>query len=258
MTRSRIAMLFAVALATVGLPATARVQTNTRAQVLPREVLDAVPSAHTIQSVGQLVVGVNLTAPDVGGSQAMQQTYFSVHGAGAAQTSVLMDGLIVNGLQGDGAIQSYGNDAGNQEMVYQTGGGTVDSPTGGLKISMVPKEGGNEFHGSLFAGYESSSLQSNNLSPFLRSHGVQAVDRIGKYRDINATFGGRIIKDKLWFFTSTRLFTVSSPVSNTFYVPQGSTYANCLSGATRCDQGVNNETINSGLVRLTWQVTPRN
>jgi hypothetical protein len=114
------------------------VQTNTKAQVLSREVLDAVPTAHTIQSVGQLVVGVTLTAPDVGGSQAMlQQTYFTVHGLGAAQTAVLMDGMIINGLQGDGAIQSYLNDAGNQEIVYQTGGGNVDSPTGGVKINLV-------------------------------------------------------------------------------------------------------------------------
>jgi hypothetical protein len=133
------------------------IQNNQKIQILPRDVLDTVPTAHTIQSVGQLIVGVTLSSPDVAGSRAMQQTYFSVHGAGAAQTTVLMDGMIINGLQGDGAIQSYGNDAGNQEMVYQTGGGTVDSPTGGLKISMVPKEGGNELHGSLFAGYESSS-----------------------------------------------------------------------------------------------------
>src|SRR5262249_38750704 len=77
------------------------IQSNSHAQVLPREVLDAVPTAHTIQGVGQLVVGVTLTAPDVGGSQAMQQTYFTVHGLGAAQTSLMMDGMIINGLQGD-------------------------------------------------------------------------------------------------------------------------------------------------------------
>jgi hypothetical protein len=47
------------------------VQSNAKAQVLPRDVLDAVPNAHTIQSVGQLIVGVSLTAPDVGGSQAI-------------------------------------------------------------------------------------------------------------------------------------------------------------------------------------------
>ncbi|PYS36828.1 MAG: hypothetical protein DMG14_23395, partial [Acidobacteria bacterium] len=55
--------------------------TNFKAQVLPRDTLDSVPTAHTIQSVGQLVVGVQLNLPDVGGSQAMQQTYFSVHGS---------------------------------------------------------------------------------------------------------------------------------------------------------------------------------
>ena len=149
------------------------VQSNSKAQVLSREVLDAVPTAHTIQGVGQLVVGVTLTAPDVGGSQAMQQTYFTVHGLGAAQTSLMMDGMIINGLQGDGAIQTYTNDAGNQEMVYQTGGGTVDSPTGGVKINMIPKEGGNRFSGSLFQGYESSKMQSDNLTPFLAANGVK-------------------------------------------------------------------------------------
>ena len=115
------------------------VQTNTRAAVLSRDILDAVPNSHTLQSVGQLVVGVTLTAPDVGGSQAMQQTYFSVHGAGAAQTAVLMDGMIINGLQGDGAIQSYMNDAGSQEMVYQTGGGAADSTSGGVRINLIPE-----------------------------------------------------------------------------------------------------------------------
>src|SRR5205814_7516866 len=149
------------------------VQSNAKAQVLSRDVLDAVPSAHTIQSVGQLVVGVSLTAPDVGGSQAMQQTYFTVHGLGAAQTTVMIDGMIVNGLQGDGAIQSYLNEGANQEMVYQTGGGTVDSPTGGVKINLVPKEGGNRFSGSLFEGYESSKIQSDNLTSALAAAGVK-------------------------------------------------------------------------------------
>src|SRR5213594_818689 len=179
-------------------------QTNFKAQVLPRDVLDDVPTAHTIQSVGQLVLGTQLSSPDVGGSQAMQQTYFTVHGAGVSQTSVLMDGMIINGLQGDGGIQSYLNDAGNEQMVYQTGGGTADSATGGLKLNMVPKEGGNQLHGSFFGGYESSRLQSSNLSPFLASHGVRVVDKMGTYRDIDVTLGGPIKKDKLWFFGSGR------------------------------------------------------
>jgi hypothetical protein len=237
------------------------VQSNTRAAVLSRDVLDAVPNAHTLQSVGQLVVGVTLTAPDVGGSQAMQQTYFTVHGAGAAQTAVLMDGMIINGLQGDGAIQSYMNDAGSQEMVYQTGGGAADSTSGGVRINLIPKEGGNTLHGSLFAGIERSGGfpgQSDNLSSFLASSGVRTLDKIGLYRDIDGTLGGPIAKDKLWYFTSARLFTVNKPISNTFHIPAGQTYAACLSAAIACEQGVDNQKINSVLGRATWQVSPRN
>src|SRR3954462_14481473 len=240
------------------------VQSNTKAQVLPRDVLDAVPTAHTIQGVGQLVVGVPLTAPDVGGSQAMQQTYFTVHGLGAAQTSLMMDGMIINGLQGDGAIQTYTNDAGNQEMVYQTGGGTVDSPTGGVKINMIPREGGNRFSGSLFQGYESSKIQSDNLSSFLAANGVKSVDKIGTYNDTNFTMGGPIKKDSVWFFGSGRFFIVNKPIANT-YVSDGTragiiACANALAGrgGTLCPQGVDPQHQYSALARVTWQMSPRN
>jgi hypothetical protein len=240
------------------------VQSNSKAQVLSRDMLDAVPTSHTIQGVGQLVVGVTLTAPDVGGSQAMQQTYFTVHGLGAAQTSLMMDGMIINGLQGDGAIQTYTNDAGNQEMVYQTGGGTVDSPTGGVKINMIPREGGNRFSGSLFQGYESSKIQSDNLTSFLAANGVKTVDKIGTYNDTNFTMGGPIKKDSVWFFGSGRFFIVNKPIANT-YVSDGTragiiACANALAGrgGALCPQGVDPQHQYSGLARITWQMSPRN
>ena len=71
----------------------------------------AVPTAGTIQGLGQLVVGVTLNVPDVGGSRAMQQTYFAVRGQGGAQTVVLVDGMMTNGMMGDGAVQAYHNES---------------------------------------------------------------------------------------------------------------------------------------------------
>jgi hypothetical protein len=241
------------------------VQNNLRAQVLSRDVLDDVPNAHTIQSVGQLIPGVSLTAPDVGGSQAMQQTYFSVHGSAAAGTSVLMDGMIINGLQLDGAVQSYLNDAGSQEMVYTTGGGGSDSPTGGVRMNLVPREGGNSFSGSLFLGVE--NWQSDNFSQDLKNSGVTSVDQIGTYHDVDLTEGGPIKRDRLWFFGSGRLFTVNKPIASTFVSDPSlvgnpnASFANlaaCRSLATSCAQGVDDQTINSGLAHLTLQVSPRN
>jgi hypothetical protein len=241
------------------------VQNNVRAQVLPRDVLDAVPNAHTIQSVGQLIPGISLTAPDVGGSQAMQQTYFSVHGSGAAGTSVLMDGMIINGLQLDGAVQSYLNDAGSQEMVYQTGGGSGDSPTGGVRMNLVPKEGGNTFSGSLFVGVE--NWQSDNFTSALKAAGVTSVDKIGTYHDVDLTEGGPIKRNRLWFFGSGRMFTVNKPIAST-YVSDASLIGNpnasfaslaaCRSLAVSCAQGVDDQTVNSGLGRVTLQIGSSN
>ena len=102
-------------------------------QVLNREAIDAIPTGRTIQGMGQLVVGVNLSLPDTGGSRGMQQTYMSTHGMTAANTTVLVDGMIVNGLQADGEVQSYFNDAMNQEVSYQTSGIGAETSAGGVR-----------------------------------------------------------------------------------------------------------------------------
>jgi len=103
------------------------VQTTVHTQVLARDTLDALPTGRTIQGLGQLVVGVALSIPDVGGTRAMQQTYMSTHGMTAANNTVLVDGMMVNGLQADGAVQSYFNDAMSTEVSYQTSGIGADT-----------------------------------------------------------------------------------------------------------------------------------
>ncbi len=96
------------------------VTTAAHTATLDREAIDVIPTGRSIQGMAQLVVGINLNLPDTGGARAMQQTYMSTHGMTTANTTVLVDGMMVNGLQGDGAIQSYFNDAMNQEVSYQT------------------------------------------------------------------------------------------------------------------------------------------
>jgi hypothetical protein len=247
------------------------VQSNVKSQVLSRDVLDAVPNAHTIQSVGQLIPGVTLTSPDVAGSAQMQQTYFSVHGSGASGTSLTIDGMIINGLQGDGAIQTYMNDSGAQEMVYRTGGGGGDQQSGGLLINVVPREGGNKFSGSFNFGWE--KWQSDNFTQELKNLGVTSVDKLGTYHDLDATEGGPVKKDRLWFFASGRLSKEDKPVANTtnsaangiesVLTDAGASFnalLACRAAAASggCPQGTSPEVINSGLARLTLQLNSKN
>ncbi len=238
------------------------VQTNQTTQVMSRSVLDSVPSAKTIQSLGQLVVGVTLSSPDVGGSRAMQQAYFAVHGVGASGAIVTVDGLLTNGNMADGAVMAYHNEAMIQEAVYQTAGGTAETMTGGITMNLVPKDGGNRFQGGLKYGKSPSSWQGNNLTPELQALGVTATDKISNFYEFNIEEGGPIMKDKLWFFGAFRNAHYDKPIANSFVLPAGvpvpPAFASCLANSGSCEQGISDEKMSNPVLRVTWQVSPKN
>jgi hypothetical protein len=239
------------------------VQSNVKQQVLSRDVLDAVPTAKTIQGLGQLVVGVTLNSPDVGGSRAMQQTYFAIRGQGGAQTVVLVDGLMTNGLMGDGAVQAYHNEAMTQEAVYQTAGGSAETLTGGVNMNLVPKDGGNQWRGGFKFAKSPSSWQGDNLTDDLKALGVAGVDAISNFYEWNVEQGGPIIENKLWFFGAFRKARYDKPIANTFVPPAGTTsvpafFRSCISSPGSCEQGVSDEKMDNPVVRITWQMSERN
>lgn len=221
------------------------VQTAVHSTVLNREAVDAIPTGRTIQGMGQLIVGISLSLPDTGGARAMQQTYMSTHGMTTANTTVMVDGMIVNGLQSDGAVQSYFNDAMNQEVAYQTSGIGAETSGGGVRLNMIPREGGNTFSGDFKSAYRPDAFQSDGTSARLESLGVvpNNGNNIQKILDMTFSQGGPIKKDKLWFFGSARYFSVNNYIPNTFF-KDGS-------------RGVDDQFIKSGMLRATWQIAPK-
>ena len=159
--------------------------------------------------------------PDVGGSRAMQQTYFFVRGTGSAQTVVMVDGLMTNGLMGDGAVNAYHNEAMTQEAVYMTSGGNAETMTAGVNLNLVPKDGGNRFTGGFKYAKSPSSWQGDNLTDELKSYDVRSVDRVSNFQEMNAELGGPILKDKLWFFGAYRRAYYDKFVPNTYDLPAG-------------------------------------
>ncbi len=220
------------------------VSTAAHTQVLDRETIDALPTGRTIQGMGQLVVGINLNLPDTGGARAMQQTYMSTHGMSTANTSVLVDGMMVNGLQGDGAVQSYFNDAMNAEVSYQTSAIGAETSSGGVRLNMIPREGGNRWSGDFKMARRPGTWQSSNLTDRHQARGLTAGNAIDRIIDYTFALGGPIKKDKLWVFGTTRYYSVNNFIANTFF-DDGS-------------QGIDDQSILSGMARLTWQVSPRN
>ena len=220
------------------------VQSTTKSEILPRDVLDSVPTGRTVQGIAQLVSGVKMDQPDVGGTHAMQQTYISGHGMAASQTTVRLDGMMLNSMCGDGQVQFYQNTAIAEEMVYQTTGANADVSGAGISVNIIPKRGGNNFNGSVLTMGAIGTWQSDNLTQDLISRGLKATDKIDHNYDVEGGQGGRLIRDKLWFFGSGRRISVNSPIADTFY-KDGT-------------QGVDDQYQQSAQLRLTWQISPRN
>jgi hypothetical protein len=90
----------------------------------------------------------------------------------------------------------------NQEVSYQTSAVSAEVSGGGVRVNMIPREGGNSFNGSLFANFSNASLQTSNLSDDLKRAGLTSTDKIDKLWDSNFSQGGRLVRDKVWFFGS--------------------------------------------------------
>ncbi|PYS34075.1 MAG: hypothetical protein DMG14_30320, partial [Acidobacteria bacterium] len=120
-------------------------------QVLPLQLINTVPmGGRNIQSIGAVLTGITQSLPDVGGAQGMQQTYMAVHGNDPRNNSIQVDGMSLNGIEGDGAIQQYYNPMMFSEMSYQTGAVSAETSAGGVRVNMIPRDGGNSFKGDLF------------------------------------------------------------------------------------------------------------
>jgi len=193
------------------------VQGSVAQSVMNRKVLDTIPSGRDVFAIGELIPGVTTGTPDVGGSQGMQQPVFQVHGSSQRDMVYQQDGMAINNNFGTGNQTGYYyNDGAIQEVSYQTSALPAEVSIGGVRINMLSKTGGNEFHGAVFTTAASESMQSDNQSQELIAKGLVANNSLKRVYDVNLSLGGPIMRDRLWFFTSFRRWSADRYVANTF------------------------------------------
>ena len=219
------------------------VQSTTKAQALDRELLDAIPTGRTAQSYAQLIPGVTNAEPDVGGAHAMSQVGMNLRGNGGKETTVMLDGIQLNGMCGDGSTQAYTNTQSYEEMVFQTSGAGADVSAPGVRQNMVPRQGGNSFSGSFNGTYSHPSWQGHNVDEDLLQRGLVVGNRLNGLSNVEGGAGGKLIQDRFWWFAAARRTTADEKVADTFY-PDGS-------------QGINEQYVKNLSLRLTYQVTKR-
>ena len=237
------------------------IQTTARRQVLTRDALDSIPTSRNFQQIGSLIPGVKMNTPDVGSANSMNMTTLSVHGVVAKETTYLVDGMDMRSMSSDGTVQYYPNNAMTQEFNYQTSAIGAETAGGGIRLNMIPQEGGNAYHGAFYAGGSPKAWIGDNINgnPKFQALNYTSGDGADKIYEANASGGGPIKRDRLWFYTSYRHQVVNQVVGDTQYPTGPVTRDNWWNpGTFNGAPGISDQYIKNASLRLTAQLSPRN
>jgi hypothetical protein len=217
---------------------TVDVSNNTAQFVVDRDILDSIPTPIRNTPARALLLPGTTVTPFVLGQYNM-----SVHGSSTADMVIAVDGMRVANLCGSGQYSGfYMNDAAIEEVTFTTGAESAEMQVGGLRINSTPKDGGNTFSGTLFAYGAGSGLQGDNRTDAQKASISQPG--IAYLWQINPSFGGPIMRNKLWFY-----FTYKYEDNKTYVA--SSTFAD---GSRAFRQSMGNY---SGIGRVTWAATQR-
>jgi hypothetical protein len=236
------------------------IKSSRREQVVNRELLTAIPSARTYQTMVALAPGVTTTGgQDVGGLNSPATRAFGIHGGPATEGRVMVDGMNSGGARGGAGVSNYQVDVANaQELTYTLSGGLGEAETGGPIMNVVPKTGGNTFSGTFFFSGANSRLQGSNLTPELYDAGLKDPNELIKAWDANGAVGGPIFKNRLWFYVSTKYQGTRAYVSGMYYNKNAGNPDAWLYEPDFTRRAIYDGTWINVPIRLTFQATPRN
>jgi len=134
----------------------------------------------------------------LGQTAGVNQKYIRIQvmGSTSFDNNFLIDGMdttdAYNGIPSFGSLSLEAV----EEVAFHTAGFEAEygRATGGV-VNLITKSGGNRFRGSVDYRYSDSDLQTSgeHLDP---------DEATAKFSDWNASFGGPVIRDRLWFFTA--------------------------------------------------------
>ncbi|MEM7587208.1 MAG: TonB-dependent receptor [Acidobacteriota bacterium] len=170
-------------------------ETTTSASTYTQQMIENLPLARNIEAGVNLSPGVQDSGPAGGGGR---RNNISISGAQSFESLYLLNGVIINeNLRGQ-ASPLFIEDA-LEETTTSVSGISAEFGrfTGGV-VEVVTKSGGNEISGSLRDNFTNETWAET--TPIEESQNDENVEVF------EATLGGFILKDRLWYFLSGRQF----------------------------------------------------
>lgn len=233
--------------------------------IVSSAVLESLPIGKSAADYPSLLPGAVAAAgnQDVGGLQGEQAQGFRIHGSASGDYALMRDGMYYGTMHSGGTNQmTSSNPTATQEMQIESSGYAAEDWNLGGHVNIIPKNGGNDLHGSFQADFGTKGLESANVTPRLQALGVTTPSSIRSLYEVAGGVGGPIIKDKLWFFAEARHWISASNQAGATYffdAQESAPYPNNLYyAADSSRRAYISNTYTDGGLRFTWQATKRN
>ena len=160
--------------------------------------IQALPAGRNPQAIAQLAPGLTTNTPNAG--------QVTISGAFAYDNVFLVDGVDVNDNLFGTANNLFIEDAIEETQVLTSGISAEFGRFSGGVINVVTKSGGDQFSGTYRLNLANDRWQER--SPFEVSRNIQKADKINPVHE--GTFGGPILRSKLWFFAAGRYLSTEN------------------------------------------------
>jgi hypothetical protein len=230
---------------------TVDVRTTAPSTLISKDLIQAIPSSGTVMETVKLAPGVRLgSTPDVGGATVGDNATFRNYGSLRGGMRPLLDGVDVHYVT---TVTAYLDTAALEEVQVKALGNDSEVGAPGVVLVSVIKSGGNKFSGRAQGFWEPKAIQSDNLDDDLRRLGVTAAQKLDGYRDVGGDLGGRIIRDRLWFYGALHEQKVTRGVTGY----SKSAGADGVYGTADDEMGNKLTTLAQQTIKFTGQITSK-
>jgi hypothetical protein len=234
------------------------VQSARTQQTVSKDILAAIPSSRNAAGIQALIPGMN-TGTDSGGiSGVLTGGAGTIHGGRGNDSRTYADGLNMGWAGGSAGGGNMPQVSSSQEVVLTTSGGLGEAETSGVVLNVIPREGSNNFSGQFSVSGANGAMQGSNFTQDLQDAGLRSPSELLRVYDVNPMGGGRIVRDRLWFYSTYRQ-TGSEQTVPGMWVNRNAGNPNAWTvDFDRSQPAFSDGVQRQGTLRLTWQATPRN
>src|SRR5262249_15057558 len=156
-----------------------------------------------------------------------------------------------------------------QEVAVDTDATSAERQTSGVTVNYIQRDGGNTFKSYSFLTYSNEHLASDNLTDRVKtgplgaphvSHAtcLTAISNVKTNWEVTPSFGGPIMKDKIWYYYSLRYQRAQNYAAGMFQNANAFDLTKWTYVPSKTQSLLTNGYWDDSQLRLTWQATPKN